>query len=63
MCVSVGTTHSTVKIKCECQEFVLFPVVFPYMQGDVVNIHATVMDEEDFNEFLINKINNSVIIV
>lgn len=63
VCFSVGTTHSTVKIKCECQEFVLFTVVFPYMQAEVANIHATITDEDDFNEFLINKINNSVIIV
>lgn len=43
----------------------MFTVVFPYiyMQAEVANIHATVMDEEDFDGFLINKINNSVITV
>lgn len=60
--VSVGTTHSTVKIKCECQEFVMFTVVFPYMHPEGANIHASVMDEDDFDEFLTNKINNSVIV-
>lgn len=33
------------------------------MQAEVANIHPTVMDKDDFDEFLINKINNSVIIV
>lgn len=60
--VSVGTTHSTVKIKRECQEFVMFTVVFPYMHPEGANIHASVMDEDDFDEFLTNKINNSVIV-